>query len=99
MMEMQGIKDTSHRRRSQSWTAGGLAVVCRVAVDWSGCVEESVDGLDGMYKGLWDVYTKLIRKRGCRIYRHSTCFDPCLSRQRMARFFGMEVARKLFSLI
>jgi solute carrier family 25 carnitine/acylcarnitine transporter 20/29 len=102
MMEMQGIKDTSQLSPFAVLTAGGLAgMSCWVVSIGPDVLKSRLQTApDGMYKGLWDVYTKLIKEEG--VAGLFTGIRPALIRAfpaNAACFFGMEVARKLFSFM
>jgi solute carrier family 25 carnitine/acylcarnitine transporter 20/29 len=102
MMEMQGIKDTSQLSPFAVLTAGGLAgMSCWVVSIGPDVLKSRLQTApDGMYKGLWDVYIKLIKEEG--VAGLFTGIRPALIRAfpaNAACFFGMEVARKLFSFM
>jgi solute carrier family 25 carnitine/acylcarnitine transporter 20/29 len=102
MMEMQGIHDTSQLSPFAVLSAGGIAGMACWTISIGPDVLKSrlQTAPDGMYKNLWDVYTKLIKEEG--VAGLFTGIRPALIRAfpaNAACFFGMEVARKMFSFM
>jgi solute carrier family 25 carnitine/acylcarnitine transporter 20/29 len=102
MMEMQGIKDTSQLSPMAVLSAGGMAGMACWTVSIGPDVLKSryQTAPDGMYTGLGDVFTKLMKEEG--VAGLFTGIRPALIRAfpaNAACFFGMEVAKKLFGFM
>jgi solute carrier family 25 carnitine/acylcarnitine transporter 20/29 len=102
MMEWQGIKDTSQLSPMAVLSAGGMAGMACWTVSIGPDVLKSryQTAPDGMYTGLGDVFTKLMKEEG--VAGLFTGIRPALIRAfpaNAACFFGMEVARKLFAFM
>jgi solute carrier family 25 carnitine/acylcarnitine transporter 20/29 len=102
LMEMQGMEDTSALSPMAVLTAGGIAGMACWTISIGPDVLKSrmQTAPDGMYTGLFDVYTKLMKEQG--VAGLFTGIRPALIRAfpaNAACFFGMEVAKKLFSFM
>jgi solute carrier family 25 carnitine/acylcarnitine transporter 20/29 len=102
MMKAQGIEDTSQLSPSAVLTAGGLAGMACWVISIPADVLKSryQTAPEGMYRGLGDVYKKLMAEEGAGAL--FTGIRPALIRAfpaNAACFFGMEVARKVFSFM
>lgn len=103
LMILQGIDQTKGALSPLAvLTAGGLAGMACWAVTIPPDVLKSrfQTAPEGTYKGLWDVYTKLMREEGASAL--FTGMRPAMIRAfpaNAACFFGMEVARKFLAFM
>ena len=102
MMKAQGIHDTTQLSPLAVLTAGGLAGVA----NWTVAIPPDVlksrfqSAPDGTYKGIMDVYRKLMEKEGPGALFAG--LRPAMIRAfpaNAACFMGMEVARKMLSFM
>jgi solute carrier family 25 carnitine/acylcarnitine transporter 20/29 len=96
LMEMQGIEDTSTLSPTAVLTADGIAgMACwTISIGPDALKSRLQTAPDGMYTGLFDVYTKLMKEQG--VAGLFTGIRPALIRAfpaNAACFFGMEVAK------
>jgi len=102
MMKAQGIEDMSQLSPTAVLTAGGFAGMACWGVSIPADVLKSrfQAAPEGTYRGLWDVYAKLMAEEGPAAL--FTGIRPALIRAfpaNAACFFGMEVARKMLSFM
>jgi solute carrier family 25 (mitochondrial carnitine/acylcarnitine transporter), member 20/29 len=102
MMKAQGIEDTSKLSPLAVLSAGGFAgVACWIVSIPADVIKSRFQSApEGTYRGMGDVFGKLMREEGPSAL--FTGIRPALIRAfpaNAACFFGMEVARKVFSFL